>query len=138
MDSGDKSVGKAMSYAYKAMAFSTFCIPTEGDHDADATTHEVLATTKSFAQKFPAQHQAIQEKLGQPEYGAEEVVTGPDGGETPSAAFIWRVGKHKSESVATIPTSYLEWFAREGKIDDHRLAAGLELDRRNSQSPLNN
>jgi hypothetical protein len=40
-DSGDKSIGKAMSYAYKAMAFMTFCIPTEGDNDPDAQTHEV-------------------------------------------------------------------------------------------------
>lgn len=41
MDSGDKSVGKAMSYAYKSMAFMTFAIPTEGDNDPDAQCHEV-------------------------------------------------------------------------------------------------
>jgi len=41
MDSGDKATNKAMSAAYKYMAFQTFCIPTEGDNDADATTHEV-------------------------------------------------------------------------------------------------
>jgi len=41
MDSGDKSIGKAMSYAYKAMAFMTFAIPTEGDNDPDANCHEV-------------------------------------------------------------------------------------------------
>lgn len=41
MDSGDKSTNKAMSAAYKYMALQTFCIPTEGDNDADATTHEV-------------------------------------------------------------------------------------------------
>jgi len=41
MDSGDKSAGKAMSYAYKAMAFMTFAIPTEGDNDPDAHCHEV-------------------------------------------------------------------------------------------------
>ena len=39
MDSGDKSTNKAMSAAYKYAAFMTFCIPTEGD--ADAETHEV-------------------------------------------------------------------------------------------------
>ena len=43
MDSGDKSSNKAMSAAYKYAAFMTFCIPTEGDNDADATTHEVTA-----------------------------------------------------------------------------------------------
>lgn len=41
MDSGDKATNKAMSAAYKYAAFMTFAIPTEGDNDADATTHEV-------------------------------------------------------------------------------------------------
>lgn len=44
MDSGDKATNKAMSAAYKYVAFQTFCIPTEGDNDADATTHVVVAT----------------------------------------------------------------------------------------------
>ncbi len=43
MDSGDKATNKAMSAAYKYAAFQTFCIPTEGDNDADATTHDVVA-----------------------------------------------------------------------------------------------
>lgn len=41
MDSGDKSTNKAMSAAYKYAAFQAFSIPTEGDNDADATTHDV-------------------------------------------------------------------------------------------------
>lgn len=44
MDSADKATNKAMSAAYKYAAFMTFAIPTEGDNDADATTHEVAAT----------------------------------------------------------------------------------------------
>jgi hypothetical protein len=43
MDSGDKATNKAMSAAYKYACMQTFCIPTEGDNDADATTHEVKA-----------------------------------------------------------------------------------------------
>ena len=43
MDSGDKATNKAMSAAYKYAAFQAFCIPTEGDNDADAQTHEVAA-----------------------------------------------------------------------------------------------
>ena len=46
MDSGDKSTNKAMSAAYKYMAFQTFAIPTEGDNDADATTHEIKPSTR--------------------------------------------------------------------------------------------
>ena len=41
MDSGDKATNKAMSAAYKYAAFQAFCIPTEGDNDADAHTHSV-------------------------------------------------------------------------------------------------
>lgn len=41
MDSGDKSTNKAMSAAYKYACLQTFSIPTEGDNDADAQTHEV-------------------------------------------------------------------------------------------------
>jgi hypothetical protein len=43
MDSGDKATNKAMSAAYKYAAMQAFCIPTEGDNDADAQTHEVKA-----------------------------------------------------------------------------------------------
>ena len=39
LDSGDKATAKAMSAAYKYACFQTFCIPTEGDHDADARSH---------------------------------------------------------------------------------------------------
>jgi len=43
MDRGDKATNKAMSAAYKYAAFQAFAIPTEGDNDADAQTHEVIA-----------------------------------------------------------------------------------------------
>lgn len=38
MDMADKATNKAMSAAYKYAAMQAFCIPTEGDNDADATT----------------------------------------------------------------------------------------------------
>ena len=41
MDSGDKGTNKAVSAAYKYLCFQTFCIPIDGDNDADAQTHEV-------------------------------------------------------------------------------------------------
>jgi ERF superfamily len=43
-DSGDKSMNKAMSAAYKYACFQSFAIPTEGDNDADAHTHEIANT----------------------------------------------------------------------------------------------
>lgn len=42
MDSGDKSMNKAMSIAMKYFCFQVFCIPTEEMRDPDAETHEVL------------------------------------------------------------------------------------------------
>lgn len=47
MDSGDKATNKAMSAAYKYACMQAFCIPTEGDNDADKTTHEVTPIAKS-------------------------------------------------------------------------------------------
>lgn len=42
-DSGDKATNKAMSAAYKYALIEALCIPTQGDNDADATTHEIEA-----------------------------------------------------------------------------------------------
>jgi hypothetical protein len=55
MDSGDKATNKAMSAAYKYMAMQLFCIPTEGDNDADSQTHEVApAKMSSYSKPAPA------------------------------------------------------------------------------------
>jgi hypothetical protein len=54
MDSGDKATNKAMSAAYKYAAFQAFCIPTEGDNDADASTHEVKPAVEPEAEKAKA------------------------------------------------------------------------------------
>lgn len=56
MDSADKATNKAMSAAYKYAVLLTFCIPTEGDNDADAVTHEVAA-------KQSTDLKAVHEKL---------------------------------------------------------------------------
>jgi hypothetical protein len=54
MDSGDKSSNKAMSAAYKYACIQAFCIPTEGDNDADATTHEPVSRAKEYADRLLA------------------------------------------------------------------------------------
>lgn len=43
MDMSDKATNKAMSAAYKYAAFQAFAIPTEGDNDADAHTHQIVS-----------------------------------------------------------------------------------------------
>jgi len=57
MDSGDKSTNKAMSAAYKYACMQAFCIPTEGDNDADGQTHEVVQ------EKFTPEQKSIQATL---------------------------------------------------------------------------
>lgn len=59
MDSGDKATNKAMSAAFKYMAMQVFCIPTEGDNDADATTHEVQAADAMYTQYAVAMKKAV-------------------------------------------------------------------------------
>lgn len=54
MDSGDKSTNKAMSAAYKYVCMQAFCIPTEGDNDADASTHDVRPTQTRSAGPTPS------------------------------------------------------------------------------------
>lgn len=51
MDSADKSTNKAMSAAYKYAAMQAFCIPTEGENDADAKTPDVAAAVPVPAKK---------------------------------------------------------------------------------------
>lgn len=41
MDSGDKSIGKAISYAYKSLVLLSFCVPADGDNDPDNTSHQL-------------------------------------------------------------------------------------------------
>lgn len=53
MDSGDKATNKAMSAAFKYAAFQAFCIPTEGDNDADAHTHEIVPARHPAGKPLP-------------------------------------------------------------------------------------
>ena len=42
MDSGDKSMNKAMSTAYKYALMQIFCIPTEDEKDTETQSHEIV------------------------------------------------------------------------------------------------
>jgi hypothetical protein len=52
MDMGDKATSKALSAAYKYLCLQAFCIPTEGDNDADATTHDPVEGPQSIVRKW--------------------------------------------------------------------------------------
>ena len=83
MDSGDKATNKAMSAAYKYACMQAFCIPTEGDNDADTTTHQVAPAPKQAA-PAPA-------LIGPNELFAIESLAKATGTETSNIAAAYKV-----------------------------------------------
>jgi hypothetical protein len=83
MDSGDKATNKAMSAAYKYAAMQAFSIPTEGDNDADATTHEVAASKPRATAAKPANEPAPDMS---PKARAQRIMTGVSAGDAAGAA----------------------------------------------------
>jgi hypothetical protein len=63
MDSADKATNKAMSAAYKYAAMQAFCIPTSGDNDADATSHEVAPRRQAPAAQAPVRRAPTRQAL---------------------------------------------------------------------------
>ncbi|MEJ7933532.1 ERF family protein [Sphingobium sp. AN558] len=66
MDSGDKSANKAQSAALKYATMQIFMIPTEGDNDADASSHEVQGGKQAAAKVdriTPAQEIMLDDKM---------------------------------------------------------------------------
>lgn len=64
MDSADKATNKAMSAAYKYAAFQTFCIPTEGDNDADGSSHDIASRKNTAGRsESTAADLAIEEQM---------------------------------------------------------------------------
>jgi len=63
MDSGDKATNKAMSAAYKYACMQAFCIPTEGDNDADSHTHTVKGVHKATDGAFDSLDPKAQNRI---------------------------------------------------------------------------
>lgn len=127
MDSADKATNKAMSAAYKYAAMQAFCIPTAGDNDADATSHDVAPKRQATALRQPApaappapeppspalvaQAQAAADRAGFTPEGLESWVADVSGGETYllaqlSAATLQRLVRAgvSSETVSSYNT----------------------------------
>lgn len=99
MDSGDKATNKAMSAAYKYAAFLTFAIPTEGDNDADATSHEVVR------EKVPGIHK-IKQRLGEMMKTGEAATTADE-----FSALV----KANKDDLKTIRDANHEWWTGDGE-----------------------
>lgn len=91
MDSGDKATNKAMSAAYKYAVMQAFAIPTEGDNDADTTTHEVAARQQPQRQQATAAARDTS-----PKATAQRIATGVAAGDA-SGAAEWLSGLPKQQ-----------------------------------------
>jgi len=102
MDSADKATNKAMSAAYKYMAMQTFCIPTEGDNDADASHHEIRREAAPSHTPAPAPTQTMSKGDARGDYGVmvEEMrrIT--------SSQELKEWGKMNAERVKLQPTDW--------------------------------
>lgn len=111
MDTADKSTNKAMSAAYKYMCLQVFCIPTEGENDADERTHdEVVAEQKSSVEEIVA---GIQEKMTLEN----------------SKAFFARAIKQYGEGTPEFDVWVRVWRAKNKELEQAKtLNASLEAD----------
>lgn len=71
MDSGDKATPKALSMAYKYMAFQVFCIPTDEKIDTENHSPEVTLTPAA-APSQPAPAKATPSAKGKPKQATKE------------------------------------------------------------------
>lgn len=111
MDTGDKASSKALSAAYKYLALQTFCIPTRGDNDADATTHSSILPTTAAASSPPAPAAfdlgSTQARDAQP--GSAAVARTPK--RAPLDMVLTRVGLASSETLRDIHDRAADNFA---------------------------
>lgn len=91
-DSADKATNKAMSAAYKYFAIQTFAIPTEGDNDADAHTHERAAPQ--------SREQPVRDS--QPKMDGYAITSGPAKGKRFTEATADELSAYGNEVVAVL------------------------------------
>jgi len=65
MDRGDKSINKAFSAAYKYLCLQVFCIPLQGDNDADSESHETIVTKINDYQLNTLQNMIMEAGIGE-------------------------------------------------------------------------
>jgi len=100
MDSGDKATNKAMSAAYKYACLQAFCIPTEGDNDADATTHQVVPQEQSIPVVTKGKTKSAEKIIG-----AEEVKTITNLAELANIPLDVICDKYKITDISQLPVS---------------------------------
>ena len=101
MDSGDKATNKALSIAYKYMAFQLFAIPI--DEDPDATTH-TLAPKKEKTLS-PDEQQVVRTLCDQAEFPVERIceILGVTGVELIPQAKLGEVTTNLQKKIKSKP-----------------------------------
>ena len=104
MDSADKATNKAMSAAYKYACLQAFCIPTEGDNDADSTTHQVAPAVVHAPQPVatPAPRRS---KSADKAVGPEEIATITKLAELAKVPLDVICGKYEVTAIEELPLS---------------------------------
>jgi hypothetical protein len=95
IDFGDKSIGKAFSYAYKQMAFQCFCIPIEG-HSPDSDDDKPELPPKQPAKTTPRAQVAQQP---QPASAASRA---QPSGDNPKYKNYWTLFRNSSHVAGTL------------------------------------
>ena len=78
MDSGDKSMNKAMSAAFKYACFQVFCIPTEEMHDSEEDSPEPQKKSSSKQQNHTPSQPPQQEPVKSDEVKNAEMIANTD------------------------------------------------------------
>jgi len=119
MDSGDKATNKAMSAAYKYACMQAFCIPTEGDNDADSTTHQVAPKPVPKVEAKPEPKPKVEAKPAETNAGVAEFAMNmfteflPEAKSEQELSAFWKENKDAVNKIKTHDESlYVELLAK--------------------------
>ena len=107
-----QGAGSALTYARRYALGCMTGLVTEEEDDANAASPQ--PTTKNFAQKFPEQARAIQEKLKEPVVNPSASLLPGDG------AWIVPFGKNKGQRIADVSEGDMDYLLKYylGKLHD--------------------
>lgn len=110
-----QGAGSALTYARRYALGCMTGLVTEEDDDGN------LASMKPAAKPLPKGAEML-EKLE-----AKAMAS--------SDSFVWKIkGKYLDVPIENIDGSYLAWYEKEGKLQDHLWAAKIELDKRDGKT----
>lgn len=138
MDSGDKATNKALSAAYKYACLQTFSIPTEGDNDSDATTHNDITPTAKSVFKNAAMRKQYFENVIQSYEASESIDQLNEVIELNKPKFDEMRAANNEYDVMTVDELNKRYKLRISAIKELERSANLDASVRAGFSPLFN